>query len=40
MQLKLTDFGLKLDLNQKTLADFDHTPLPKGQSTLFAKVSE
>jgi len=38
MQLKLTDFGLKLDANQTTLSDFD--PLPHGQTTLFGKVDE
>ena len=38
MQMKLTDFGLKIDANQKTLGDY--TQLPQGQTTLFGKVDE
>ena len=38
MQMKLTDFGLKIDTNQKTLSEF--IQLPQGQTTLFGKVDE
>ena len=38
MQLKLTDFGLKLDEKQKTLGDY--AQLPQGQTRLFGKVNE
>lgn len=38
MQLKLTDFGLKIDTNQTTLGDYIQPP--QGQTTLFGKVDE